>query len=143
MATAAVLGKGVLLQRSDGTSPITYSTVAEMLDIPDAPDTIRDLVDVTNHDSPGTDREYILGLGDGVEIQGRCNYTNSTQQNALLTDKAAGTAVMFRMEFPMYTPSRVCTFEALVRNWTLNPPVDAQVTLSFTLKTTGLPVWTP
>lgn len=141
MATEAKLGKGVLLKRGQGTSPDTFNLIAEMIDIPDAPDTVRDLVDVSNHDSPGTDREYILGLGDGIEIQARCNYTRSTEQDALLTDKAGNTQRQFTCTYPMYSPDKVCTFTGLVRNWTLNSPVDAQITLSFTIKVTGLPSW--
>lgn len=141
MPTAAVLGKGTLLKRGNGASPEVFTSIGELLDVPEAPASTRDLVDVTNHDSPGTDREFILGLGDGNEIQCRANFINNATQVALLTDKQNNTQRNFRIELPQYSPLITCSFTGIVREWTVETPVDAQITVAFTIKVSGTPSW--
>lgn len=139
--TLAQLGKGVLLKRGNGASPEVFTTIEEMSAIPEAPSSLRDLVPAPHHDMVGFERPYILGLAEGNEIQGVANYVGGTQQNGLLTDKDAGTDRTFQLLFPQFS-NKLCTFTALVRGWSISPPIDGITALSFTLKVTGTPVWT-
>ena len=144
MASNAVLGKGVQLKRGDGASPETFSLIPEMLSISEAPDSTKDLVDVTNHDS-GDNREYILGLGDGNEIQCEFNYTDpdtgGTQQDGLRDDKDNDTARNFQLLFPMFSPDLLCSFTGLVRKVTPIPGLNEAIKLQVTIKVTGDAVW--
>ena len=141
MATQAKLAKGIQLKRGDGASPEVFTTIPEMLEIPESPAITRDLVDVTNQDSPGTDKEYILGLGDGNEITAVCNYIDSATQEALRTDKENGTARNFQLLFTQFTPTLTASFTALVRSWTLGGGIGEAVKLTFVMKITGAVTW--
>jgi hypothetical protein len=62
----AQLGYGTKLRMGDGGSPQSFVEIGEVGDFEDG-DTI-ELVEVTNHQSPNSRREYIAGLKDGAEI---------------------------------------------------------------------------
>jgi hypothetical protein len=68
----AQLGYGTKLRMGDGGSPQSFVEIGEVGDFEDG-DTI-ELVEVTNHQSPNSRREYIAGLKDGAEISFPVNY---------------------------------------------------------------------
>ena len=132
-----LLGKGIELYRGDGASPEVFTKVENVSEFPEAPSSLRDLVEDTDHDSPGTDKEYLLGLGDGNQIATVINWRNTSQQNRLLTDKNNGTERNFRLDFPMFSPTVSLSFTALVRGWDPIPNINGPLQIRVTLKVTG------
>lgn len=143
MATAARLGYGTKLYRGDGGTPETFELIAEIKEIGDF-GAERELVEATNHDSPDFFREYILGLKDGSEFTVTVNwnpgYDLHNPQTGLIGDFDAATPANFQLRFPT-VPVVIAEFAALVRAWTINPPVDAILDLMLTFKVTGDITW--
>ncbi len=133
--TSAALGYGTLLKMSDGGSPDTFSTIAEVKDLNDSDES--EQVEVTNHSSPNSRREYIGGLIDGGEITFTCNYipTNATQSLAAGLRSLIGSSRTFRLEEPGNTLGM--EFNAVIVSCGRSYPVDNVMEMNVTLKKSG------
>src|SRR6185369_17059244 len=83
--TQATLGIGtkVAYETTIGASPLAFTDVPEVLDVPDLPFT-RVFWDATNQDS-GDSKEYIAGLNDAQEMEISANYLpQNSAQKAIL-----------------------------------------------------------
>ncbi len=136
--TSAELGIGTLLQYGDDSaSPESFTTLAEALDITIS--VAREFLDVTNQDSPNESREYIGGLSDVDEFTVETNLKpTDVSQAAALGFQESGAARTWRI-FESLTGggTREWRFEAIVSGYSVNTPVAAQKTLSFTFRITG------
>ena len=134
--TAAALGYGSLLKMSDGASPDTFSTIAEVKDINDSDDS--EQVEVTNHSSPSSRREYIGGLIDGGEVTFTCNYipTNATHSLAAGLRSLVGQSRTFRLEEAGATSGE--EFNAVIVSVSRALPVDNVMEMQVTLKKSGV-----
>lgn len=75
MSVNAVVAKGTVFKRGDGTSSESFVALAEMNSI-GLPNRSRPMIDVTDLDS--TSREFIPGLLDSGEIAISMNFTRDT-----------------------------------------------------------------
>lgn len=134
-ASQANLGYGTLLQRA-GT------TLAEVVKI-SGPGMKADLKECTNMLSPGTYKEFIVGLREGGDVTIEMNYipkeaTNS--QTTLRTDFENGTQSSWAIVLP--NSLGTWTFTAMVSALTPAYPLDDRITAQATLKITGKPALT-
>jgi len=134
--------KGTLLKKGDGASPEVFTTVAQIFGGPDGPSYAQDELDVTDHSSPSGFREFIGGLKDAGEVSGELHFDpDSTTHNdaaGLIKELKDGTVKNWQIYFP--NAAKV-TFAALVTAFELAAPVDGKLTASFSMKISGLPVW--
>jgi predicted secreted protein len=137
MTTAARLGYGTKLKMGDGATPTeAFTEIAEIKSLEDSDSA--EQVEVTNHQSAGSRREYINGLIDGDEITFTVNYDpdGATHNNITgLRSKVGGAAVNFQLEEPGNTLGM--QFAALVMSCGRSYPVDAAMEMQVTLKKTG------
>ena len=148
MTTKAQLGIGTFLQYGDNSaSPETFTTLAEVKDGPTWSVT-RELLEVTNQDSPNQSREYILGLKDGSEFTVTCNMAGDgtgtgdaghhESHDVVLGIQEAGTARTWRvLETLANSDIREWRFEALVLGYEVDASPGTEKTVAFTFKITG------
>lgn len=76
--TDATLGIGTFLEYETtiGASPLAFTTLEEVQDIPEVPNT-REFVEAT-HQGSGDSKEYIAGLRDAEQFTVTCNYIPGT-----------------------------------------------------------------
>ncbi len=138
---AKTFGKGTLLQREDSPASGTYTTVAQVKSI-SGPTLESEEVDVTNHDSSGSFREFIGGLIDGGEITGELVFdpNDATHDGAtgLFADLQARTVREWRIRIPT-TPTVDIIFDGFVKAFPMSFPFDAAITANFTIRVTGAP----
>jgi hypothetical protein len=137
--TAARLGYGTKLKMGDGGSPEEFVEIAEVGDFEDT-DTA-ELVEVTNHQSTNSRREYIAGLIDGDEIQIPCNYipSNATQDRITGLQSKLRSTVNFRLEEP--GNSEGIAFSGVVLGISKSYPVADKMMMTVTIKKTGSPTY--
>lgn len=133
MTTAASIGYGSLLEIStDGGS--NWDEIAEVFSIT-PPSSAVDIVDVTHMQSPGRDREFILGLNDPGEASMELNFVPGSATDDMLLDiKAAYEPVKCRITWPN---SVVWTFDGLLTGYEPAAPNDDKMTATVTFKVTG------
>lgn len=134
--TSARLGYGVKLKMGDGGGSEVFTEIAEITTLEDSDSA--ENVDVTNHQSPSSRREFIPGLIDGDEISFTVNYipTGATHNRITgLRSKIGAAAVNFRLEEPGNSVGMA--FAALVMSCSRAYPVDDKMEMSVTLKKTG------
>lgn len=137
--TEATLGIGTLLEYETtiGASPIAFTTVSEVLDIPELPHT-REFVEATNQSSLNQTREYIAGLIDAEEFTVQCNYLpQDNTQEAIWAMFNAGNARSWRVREATTSPEVTWTFDAIVAAFNPAFPVGDKKVLSITLRRTG------
>lgn len=129
----ALIGYGSLLEIStDGGS--NWDEIAEVFSIT-PPSSEVDVIDVTHMQSPGRDREFILGLNDPGSASIECNFIPGSAADELLLDiKAAHAPVKCRITWPN---SVVWTFDGLLTGYETNAPNDDKATATVTFKVTG------
>jgi predicted secreted protein len=141
MATAATKAQGTLLQGYIGGS---YQTINEVLSIT-GPTLGSDLIEVTNHSSTGSYKEYIAGGKDGGEVSFDINYLpadsthDATSGLLYMYNTDPQTAQAFKMIFTD-TGNTEWTFNAVVQDFQISAEIGSQLTASCTLKVTGQPV---
>lgn len=137
--TDAVLGIGTKLEYETtiGASPLAFTTVPEVLDIPALAFT-REFVEATNQDSPGETREYIGGLIDAEEITIQANYLpNNAIQQAVYDQFRSKTARVWQVRETTASPEIIWRGEAIVSSYSPNMPVGDKKVLEFNLRRTG------
>jgi hypothetical protein len=130
--TSAVSAKGTILVWN-------YRKILEQLNL-SGPSQSRDILDVTNHDSPDGFREFIAGVIDGgeVSIEGNFIAGDSGGQIAFHTDLQSGTGRTAWLILPM-SVGAAWTFSALGSGFEKSYPHDNKLSVSGTLKVNGKP----
>ena len=100
-------------------------------------------IDVTTHDSASAVREFVSGLIDAGEITAALVFDPNQATNiALWNDLVSRTSASYSIVFPFTGGVETVTFTAYVTDF---GPIEAQpdgaITSSFTLKCSGVPVW--
>lgn len=135
--TEARLGYGTLIQRWSGAA---WVTVAEQVTV-SGPSLSSDDVEVTNHDSPNSTKEYIPALMDTGEISFNGNFipSNASQQQ-LLTDQVNRTVSDWRIVLPDAVAEANRTrwsFEGYIKSIDFTYPTPTQMTINATMKLAG------
>ena len=141
MTTAASLGIGtkVEYETTPGASPLAFTTVPEVLDLPELPNT-RETVETTNQDSQDFTREFIPGLIDPQQFTFECNYLPNNSIQTAIWDQlktANGGRRLWRVRETTSSPEITWTFEAFVIDFAVAAPVAGVRTVSITLQRTG------
>ena len=135
--TEARLGYGTLLQRFTGA---VWVTVAEQVTV-SGPSLSSDDVEVTNHDSPNSTKEYIPALMDTGEISFNGNFIPSNaSQTQLLTDQVNRTVSDWRIVLPDAVTEANRTrwsFEGYIKSIDFSYPTPTQMTINATMKLAG------
>lgn len=133
--TNAALGYGVKLKMGDGASPEVFAEIGEIKDLND--EDSAELKEATNHQSPGSRREYIGGLIDGGEITFTVNY----DPDGATHDRTTGLQAFIRQtkNFQLEEPGNTdgYQFSAVITNVGKAYPVDDIMEMSVTLKKSG------
>jgi hypothetical protein len=141
MTTKAKATRGTKLQRGDGATPETFTTIAEVRSSK-GPSTKVGTIDATTYDS--TAKEFVADIPDAGEVTFELNEVASdVQQQGLQADRDAGTLRNFRLvknDHPI-APSTT-TFASLTIGYDPEAPAGALYKASVTLKVSGLPVRT-
>lgn len=139
MTTGADLGIGTKLafETTVGASPIAFTEVPQVLDIPDVVES-REFVETTNQDSENRRREYIGGLIDVEEITIPMNYLPlDANQNALSAMLNEVTPRWWRLRETTVSPEKVQYFQAFVSMHARSYPVADKKQRQITLRRTG------
>lgn len=136
MTASALLGKGAILKVADSVGT-TYATIAELRSIP-FPARQASRLDVTTHDTPGTDRAYVSGLTDLPAVRFQINWlpNNAThdETTGLLALQISQDKRNFKLILPpVVTPTKVFTFQAQVSQFSPTVPVDNVMTVDVEL----------
>ena len=137
--TEATLGIGTFLEYETvpGASPLAFTKVSEVLDLPELPHT-REFVEATNQDSLNQTREYIAGLIDAEEFTVPCNYLPQNATHAAIWAMFnAGTARKWRVRESTTSPEITWEFDAIVASFNPAFPVGDKKALAVTLRRTG------
>lgn len=129
---------GTLLQRGDGASPETYTTVAQAMDI-EGPDTDTDFEDTTTHDAAaaGNFKEWSPLLQDGGEIKTEVLWDpNNVAHQGIASDQSTRREGNWRVVFPT-SPAKTASFKAYVKNFKFKSPVKGMLKRDLSLKITG------
>ena len=136
METGADLGYLALLSRGSATSPVVYSEIAEVTNIPGF-GAMSDLIEVTHLQSPNAAKEFISGLDDGVELAITCNMRlDHASHIALIRDQFEKNRVPFKLTHPEWGAAYFI-FQALVRGFSLDLQPNVAQVITFTIKITG------
>lgn len=134
MTTTAQIGSQTLLRRGDGNSPEAFTTVYEVVSIGNVGQE-NDLIEATHMQS--TNKEFIYGLSDGLEIPVVVNYKPADSTHAgLITDNRSKVVRNFKLTMPSGLGGTSFTFSAIVKGWNLAFMPNEVVHASFTLKVT-------
>ena len=141
-ATAGTSGYGTLLQIGDGAGPEVFTTIAEVVTI-SGPSLTREVIDMTNHGSPNSWREFVAGLLDGGDLTFTINYlpVNATHKKAtggLLQDLVDGTKRNFQLVFTD-SGTTTWTIPAIITGFSPNAPIDDKLSADVSLKVAGEP----
>ena len=139
--TNAIDAFGTLLQRGDGATPESFTTIGEVGDI-EGPELETDTEDVTNHSSTGGYEEVIGTILRTGEVTFPVNYipTNATHNatTGLLLDWKNKTLRNFQLVFPDGS-STTWSFSAIVTAFAPQAPVAGKLGADVTLKLSGQP----
>lgn len=133
--TNALLGYGSRFLVLDTTvSPAVETQLGEVINI-SPPTKDLDLIDATHMQSPGSTREYILGLIDPGEAAVEMNFVpGDATDDLLIAIEAARTAFQCRIVFPNLV---TWTFLALLQGREFSLTVDDKITHTANWKVTG------
>lgn len=135
------IGYGVTLSVSDASPAVTPVNLIGKITNFTPPSASRDIVDVTNSDSPNFAREFIAGLIDYGEASAEMIWDLGTTSDILLrTLLTERTPRTWRASFSQYTPAKTITFTAFLTGYEPDAPLEDKMTASITLKVTGAPV---
>jgi len=139
-ASSAIAGFGTLLNWDS-------VDLAELTSI-SGPSQSMDTIDVTNHDSDDSFREYLAGILNGGEISIEGNFltTDTTGQVAMVTDFQARSKKAWKIKFPAWVSSSHEYPEidgyGYVTALDISFPFEDKVSFSATIKVTGKPALT-
>lgn len=140
MATKS-FAQGAELRIGDGATPTeVFTKIGNIQDI-QTPSSTTDLIDVTDHDSPGGRKEYLAGLTDSDEMTFTLNWDpeDVTQSDV---ESRVGENANFELELnnaitPTTGTGTTYEFNAVIRKFVGRAPVNSQHTAEITLKPSG------
>ena len=138
----ARIGHGALFERETDV-PGTYESVGEVFEIT-PPNMTRDAVDATHMQTENFYREFIPGLKDGGEVSFTAALLpDGAVQQRLKEDFDAPTVRNYRIKLPDQDqqPQEYVTFAGIVTGYNPTAPLEDKMTLAFTVKVSGKPVW--
>jgi len=139
--TNAIEAFGTLLQRGDGATPESFTTIGEVSDI-EGLELTTDTEDVTNHSSPGGYEEHIGTILRTNEVTFSINWipTNATHNatTGLLLDWKNKTLRNFQIVLPDGSTTTE-SFSAIVTGFAMKAPVAGKLGADITLKVSGQP----
>lgn len=135
MPSPAIFAMGTILKKG-------ATAIAEVRSI-GAISIQRDALDVTVHKTTGLYRDFIAGLIDGGEVPFGINFlpNNATHDEAtgLIKDMDDGSTDSYSLTWPAAAGSM--TFDAFVRQFQINAPIDNVLGADVSLKIDGRPVF--
>ena len=134
---------GTLLKIGDGGGTEVFTTIAEVKDI-SGPSISVETIEVTNHDSSGARKEFIVSLIEMGEVSFDLNFYAGTTQGfsgGLYNDMINRTLRNFQLVIPT-SPAKTGAFAAFIISWKLSAPVGDVLSVAATLKITGAVTWT-
>lgn len=123
---------GVVFELAEGSS---FTPIANVTNI-DGPETERETIDVTAHDSPDAWREFVGGLKDGGEVSLELNY-DPREHDTLLAQFDSDDLVPCRLRWP--NDIGHWTFPAIMTAFKPGAPVDDKLAAETTWKVSGKP----
>lgn len=133
---AGLAAKGTLLQYENPAA--TWNTIPGLKEF-DIPSDMADLIDATDHSSPGGRKEWVAGLIDSDEFQIPINFNPDSVHHQYLRD-AVGSAESFKITLTN-SPATTIAFSAIVRSFGVGAPVDGIYNATLVLKRTGANTW--
>lgn len=141
MATVAYLGQGTTLERDDTLDADTYGINIGQVQSIEGPSSTSDQVDVTNHSSLGSYREFISGLKDGGELNFDMildpNGGGFTQMNDDFENRTLMNYLITLPDQPPMTAATTLKIYAIVTGRSISIPTDDVIRASVTLKVSG------
>jgi len=134
MASNAFSGVGTEFQVADGSSAGSFTKLAEVTAI-NGPNKSRNMIKVTNLDSPGGYDEFIAGFRDGGEVSLDMNFTMATYNT--MNDQYESDASYTYQIVLGDTGSTTFQFTAWTIGLGMAVPTDDKVSSNVTLKITG------
>jgi predicted secreted protein len=130
----AIAGVGAQFKRGDGDSNETFTAIAEINSI-SGPDKSRGSIDVTNLDSTGGYREFIMSFRDGGQVSLNMNFSRDGY-DSMNDDFETDTSVNYQVVMPD-TGATTFEFAGYVMDLGMAIPFDDKVTATVTVKVTG------
>lgn len=138
MSTSAGIGHGTKFAIGNGATPEVFTDAAGVTSL-SGPGLSRDMIDVTDMDSPDGYREFIGALKDAGEVQVDLEFDpDGSTTSALLSLLGQTSAKNFRITFPDTT---AWAFSGWLSNFEPSDPHDDKMTASATFKVTGKPAF--
>ena len=139
----AMSAQGTYISKGNGTSPETYTEIAEVVSI-GGPNETSEEIDVTHLRSPGAYREFIQSFKDGGELPLELNFipSNATQDSVtgIRADYQANPQPIKNWQIT-YPEGTTCSFAAFVKNVSAPASVGAKLALNVTLRIVGAVAW--
>ncbi len=139
--TVVKLGFGSLLKRGDGAVSETFTTVAEVVELP-MPNLKLDTPEATHHGSPGGWREFIAGLLDAGDVKIKVNWLPSNATQSASTGALADMPNRVKRNWQIVLADGASTtwsFAAYVAGFEGKANLDKPFEATITLKVTGQP----
>lgn len=130
--------QGAKLRIGNGDGPPeTFSAIGNIQDI-QTPSATTDLIDVTDHDSPGGRKEYLAGLTDSDEMTFTLNWDPEDTVHDDVESRV-GENANFTLELnnKVTTKGTTYAFSAVIRKFVGRAPINGQHTAEITLKPSG------
>lgn len=135
----ALKSQGAVFKIGDGGGPETFTAIGEVVSISGIGGGSPSEIDVTNLSS--TAKQYLMGLIDEGEVSLTLSLdTGDTQQTALRTARANGTATNFELDLTDSGPTTI-SFQAFVKTFAVGVALDDKITLEVSLRINGLVTW--
>lgn len=139
--TQVTTGFGTLFATGDGGNPETFTTLAELTNVP-PPSLSRDSIDASHQQSPDEWREFIPGMKDAGEISLEFNLIpgGPTMAEIVAEFSLSGSAAIKNRRVTFPDGSR-WDFSAFVTGFEQGAPIDDKMAGTVTLKITGAPTF--
>lgn len=136
MATDALIGIGATLKIANASAVLT--SVGEVIEI-SLPNPQTEDVEATHFASPNRQREWVAGLIDNGEISFSINWVPGNATDDIITEaQASGDARGVEIIIPSGTAtSETFTFDALIKGFEKNIPIDDRMTATVTMRVSG------
>lgn len=142
MAANGLLGNGVKVGYSAGSSPFTWIRIPQVLNVV-IPGLEIDEVETTVHSTGGL-RRHIGGLADvsemEMELLADLDETTNATQDAMFDYQAARTTLWWRVEVPTTRAQDkfvAFEFQGFVKTWMPDPPIDDKQSLNVSVRFDG------
>lgn len=130
----AILGFGTLFQTSDGNSPATWSTVAEVISI-SPPEISRDNIDTSHENGPNEWRQNMPGLTSPGEVKLEFNFVpGGSAYDDLFVELADQLVRTRRIVFPN---GAILGFSAFLTALGSEAAIDSQIKAMATFQLSG------